>query len=62
MVMMQSVRSTSIMAASDIQQDLYLATLDLKTSEYLNLYNKAITRMSESDRYNLTMSKWIDLY
>ena len=50
------------MPAADSLKDPYLVTLDLKTSEHLKLYNKAITGLSESDRYNLTSSKWADFY
>ena len=47
------------MAKSDSLQDPYLATLDLKNSEYFTLYIKAITRLSDNDRYDITRSKWI---
>ena len=50
------------MAASDILQDPYLSNLDLKTSGNINLYKKAITGLSESDRYNLISSKCTDFY
>ena len=50
------------MAKYDNLQDPYLATLDLKTSEYLTLYIKAITRLSDNDRYDIKSSKWIYFY
>ena len=53
---------TSIMAEYDSLQYPYLATLYLNTSEHIKLYNKAINGLSESDRYDLTRSKWTDLY
>ena len=43
-------------------QDPYLATLDLSTSENLNIYNKAIFGLPESDRYDLTRFKCTDFY
>ena len=43
-------------------QDRYLATLNLTTSEHLNIYNKAIIGLPESDRYDLTRSKWAVFY
>ena len=42
--------------------DPYLAILDIYTSENLNLYNKAIVGLPESDRYDLTRSKWTKFY
>ena len=42
--------------------DTYLATIDLSTHEKLNIYNKAIVRPTESDRYDLNISKWTDFY
>ena len=50
------------MAEYDSLQYPYLATLYLNTSEHIKLYNKAINGLSESDRYDLTRSKWTDLY
>ena len=41
-------------------QDPYLATLELSTYEQLKLYNKKISGLPESDRYDLTRSKWTD--
>ena len=41
-------------------QDPYLVTLDHSTSEHLNIYNKAILGLPESDRYDFTISKWTD--
>ena len=49
-------------APVDGLQDLYLQTLDLSTSEHLKLYNKEIVGLPESDRYDLTRSKWTDFY
>ena len=49
-------------AQEDRLQDPYLAILYLSTSEHLNLYNKAIFGLPESDRYDLTRSKWTDSY
>ena len=42
--------------------DPYLATLNMNTSEHLKLYNKAIIGLSQSDRYDLTRSKWTYFY
>ena len=44
-------------ALVDGLQDPYLAILDTATSEHLKLYNKAISVLTESDRYGLTRSK-----
>ena len=49
-------------ATVDGLQDPYLATIELSTSENLKLYNKAILRLPESDRYDLTRSKRTDFY
>ena len=46
------------MASADGIKDPYLATIDLYTSENIKLYNKAIVGLTESDRYDLTRSKW----
>ena len=62
MLVMPSDSSTSVTPSADILQDPYLATLDLKTSENIKPYNKAITGLSVSDIYNPTMSKWADFY
>ena len=43
-------------------QESCLATVDLSTSEHLNFHNKAIVGIVESDRYDLTTSKWTYLY
>ena len=43
-------------------QDSYLSTLNISTSEHLKLYNKAIVGLPESDRYDLTRSKWTKFY
>ena len=40
----------------------YLYTLYITTSEHLKLYNKAIVGLHESDRYDLTSSKWTEFY
>ena len=49
-------------APVDRLQDPYLATLDLSISEHLTLYNKSIVGLTESDRYDITRSKWNELY
>ena len=43
-------------------QDPYLDTLDLSTSEHLDIYNKEIFGIPESDRYDLTRYNWTDFY
>ena len=43
-------------------QDLYLDTLDITISENLNIYNKSIVGLPESNRYDITRSKWTDSY
>ena len=50
------------MAVVESFQDPYLLTLDLSTSENIKLYNKAIVGLSESEKYDLTISKWNDFY
>ena len=45
---------------ADGHQYPYLTTLDINRSEYLNIYNKANVRIKESDRYDITRSKWTD--
>ena len=40
------------MSENDSLQEPYLATLDLNISEHLKLYNKEITGISESNRYD----------
>ena len=40
----------------------YLSTLYLSTSEHIKFYNKEIVGIPESDRYNLTISKWTEFY
>ena len=47
---------------ADGLQDPYLNTLDISTSENLKLYNKEIVGLTESERYDLTRSKWTDFY
>ena len=47
-------------APVDGLQDPYLSTLELSTSEYLKIYNKEIVGLPESDRYDLTISKWTE--
>ena len=49
-------------APVDCIQDPYLEILDLTTSENLKLYKKAIFGLPESDKYDLTRSKWTDFY
>ena len=44
-------------APADGLQDPYLDILDIYTSEHLNLYNRAIVGIPESDRYDMTRSK-----
>ena len=44
------------MSALDWLHDLYLDTLDLKTSEHLKLYNKAILGLPDSYSYDPTKS------
>ena len=43
-------------------QEPYLVTQDISRSENLKLYTKAIVGISESDRYDLTRSKWNEFY
>ena len=62
MLITQSGHSTYIMAAYDSLQYPYLATLDLKTSEHINIYHKSINGLSERYRYDLTSSNWTNLY
>ena len=50
------------MTAVDGLQEPYLYTLDLSTSKHLKIYNKAIIGIPESDRYDITRSKWTDFY
>ena len=50
------------MAKTDEIQDPYLGILDLSTSEILKIYNKAIVGLPESDRFDLTRTKWTDFY
>ena len=40
----------------------YLVTLDLTISEHFKVYNKKKFGLPESDRYDLTRSKWTDFY
>ena len=40
----------------------YLATLYLTTSENIKLYNETIFGLPESNRYDLTISKWTGFY
>ena len=40
----------------------YLAILDLATSEYIKLYNRAIFGIPESDSWDRTRSKWAGFY
>ena len=52
------------MASSTVDgiQDPYMDTLYINTSEHLKLYNNTIFGLPESDRYDLTISKWADFY
>ena len=43
-------------------QDRYLATLNLTTSEHINIYNKEIIGLPENDRYDLTRYKLTEFY
>ena len=52
----------SVATPADGLQDPYLATLNISTSENIKLYNKAIVGLTESDRYDLTRSKWTVIY
>ena len=49
-------------ALVDGLQDPYLATLYILTYKHLNIYNKEIVGLPESDRYDLISSKWTDFY
>ena len=49
-------------APEDELQYSYLSIIYLSTSEHINIYNKEIVRLPESDRYDLTRSKWTDFY
>ena len=49
-------------APADELQDSYLAILNISASEHLKLYNKAIVRLPESDRYDINRSKWTEFY
>ena len=50
------------MAEVDGLQDPYLAIINISISEHINLYNKATVGLLESDRYDITISKWNDFY
>ena len=41
-------------------QEPYLSIIDVSTYENLKLYNKEILGLPESERYDLTRSKWTD--
>ena len=43
-------------------QEPDLVTLNINTSEHLNIYNNAIIELPESGRYELTISKWTEFY
>ena len=43
-------------------QDPYLATLNISTPEHHNIYNKEIVGIPQSDRYDITRSKWTEFY
>ena len=49
-------------APADGIQDPHLSIIDIYTSEHIKLYNKAIVGLIESNRYDLTRSKWTDSY
>ena len=49
-------------APADRLQDPYLDLTYLSTSENIKLYNKVIVGIPESDRYDITRSKWTDFY
>ena len=49
-------------APADGIQDPYLPIIDIYTSEHIKLYNKEIVGLIESNRYDLTRSKWTDFY
>ena len=40
----------------------YLEILDIFTFEHCKFYNKAIVWIPESDRYDITISKWTEFY
>ena len=58
----RKIRRYFMAETADGIHDPYLATLNMKTSEHLKLYNKAIIGLSQSDRYDLTRSKWTYFY
>ena len=43
-------------------QGPYMTILNLTTSEHLNLYKKVTIMLPGSDRYELTMSEWNNIY
>ena len=43
-------------------QDPQLATLYIYTYEHIKIYKKANFEITESDRYDLTISKWTVFY
>ena len=49
-------------APVDRVQDPHLTTIDLATPEHIKLHNKGIVGLPESDRYDLTKSKWTNFY
>ena len=56
------VQPQEIIVEVDGLQDPYLETINISTSEHLNIYNKAIVGIQEIDRYDLNRSKWTDFY
>ena len=50
------------MTAVDGLKDYYLTIRSIYTSKHIHFYDKAIIGLPESDRYDLTISKWIDFY
>ena len=49
-------------SSADGIQDPYLDTLNLTTSDHLNIYNNAIIGLPENNRYDLISSKWTIFY
>ena len=49
-------------APADGIQDHYMSTLNMNTSEHLEIYNKPIFGLPENDRYDLIRSKLTYFY
>ena len=62
MVINQAVRIRKNKATCYRLQDPYLSNMNLSTPDQLNIYNKAIYRINENDRYDLTRSKGTHFY